>query len=276
MKKYIASSLVALALTASSMSAATITAGVNDLILGFRATTGTGTANNLEVDLGNINSFTTLAASGTIDFSSRLSATDLTAAFGGYAFAGLSFGVAGTTGASAGGPNGQVANTVWLTNTSGVLTTVAGKYTNSGSFLATPVSQISTLYSSAFSGSLNNSTSTANSNYATVKTATTTGSWSNTGLTGSTLDFGMGYSITSPSAATGTKTLYLYQVQPNDVVSGTGVALVGSFAFNTATGGLLFTSAGLNAAAIPEPSTYAMIAGAFMLGFVALRRRFQK
>ena len=274
MKKYIASSLVVLALTASAMSAATITAGVNDLILGFRAASGTGAASNLEVDLGNINSFTTLAAGGTIDFSSRLSATDLNATFGTFNRTTVTFGVAGTTGNSAGGPNGQVANTVWLTNTSNLLSSAVTKYGNTGAGLSIPVSALSTLYSSASLASLNGTTSTANSNYATVVAAATAGSWSAQGLTGSTIDFGTGNGITTTSATSGTKTLYLYQVQPNDVVSGTGVSYVGSFAFNTGTGGLVFTSAGL--AAVPEPSTYAMIAGAFMLGFVALRRRFQK
>ena len=145
MKKYIASSLVVLALTASAMSAATITAGVNDLILGFRAASGTGAASNLEVDLGNINSFTTLAAGGTIDFSSRLSATDLNATFGTFNRTTVTFGVAGTTGNSAGGPNGQVANTVWLTNTSNLLSSAVTKYGNTGAGLSIPVSALSTL-----------------------------------------------------------------------------------------------------------------------------------
>ena len=274
MKKYLASSLVALALTASSMSAATITAGVNDLVLGFRATGATqGNASNLEVDLGNISTFTTLAAGSTIDFSSRLSATDITATYGAFNRTTLQFGIAGTTGSAAGGSDGQAASTVWLSNTSGVLATVAGKYGNNTSGLNIPAGKIGSLYN-ASPASLNGATSTANSNFAAVETAATAGSFAATAT--SAFDFGTGATgLMATSATSGIKTLYLYQVQPNDAngVTGTGVALVGSFAFDTASGGLVYTSAGLNASAIPEPSTYAALAGAAVLGFVALRRR---
>jgi hypothetical protein len=88
------------------------------------------------------------------------------------------------------------------------------------------------------------------------------------------MDFGTGVSVISASATTGTKTLYLYEVQPNDTLGASSVTKLGSFAFDTSTGGLVYTS--LFTAPIPEPSTYAAIFGVLMLGFAAYRRRFQK
>ena len=280
MKKYIASSLVALALTVSSMNAATINVGVNDLILGFRASSGTGAASNLEVNLGNITNFTNLSVGQTSNFSSRLSSADLTATYGDFNRTTLFFAVAGTAGNSALGSNGALANTVWRTSTTGSLladtttTTAINNFKASDANLAGQTSAISGLYSGA-PASLNGKASTGNSDFAAVLDTATAGSFSKQGLTGSTLDFGSGLNFASASAASGTKNLFLYQVQPLDLVSGSttqGVNQLGFFTFNTATAGLVYTSTS-TVSAVPEPSTYAALAGVAVLGLAVSRRR---
>ena len=269
MNKYIASSLVALALTVSAMGTPTVTAGKNDLILGFRASSGTGSGTNLEIDLGSVETLKAVASGSTYDFSSSLSLSDLQTAYGNtsgtdlWSRSTVFFGVAGTTGKLTAGAT-EAASTVWLTRTSASFNTG-----QSAAGLNTPSGKLEQLYTG-----LNGLSSTSNS----AVTASLASSGGNAWSTLLTADsgFGSGTSVQTGLGVSVTKTLYLYEMQPSDVVSsGNGVTKLGSFAFNTGTGSLVYTSA-FTAAAIPEPSTYAMIAGAFMLGFVALRRRFQK
>ena len=84
--------------------AGAITASVGDLILGFRASGGTGSSLNLEVNLGPASGYSGLAPN-TSFVVSRLSVLDLVSTYGaGWDMRNdLSFGIVGATGASPAG-----------------------------------------------------------------------------------------------------------------------------------------------------------------------------
>lgn len=261
--------LLALAgLTASANAQATITASLSDLILGFRATGGTGSGFNLEVNLGSVSSFVTQTP-GTTVVLSQLNVADLTATYG----AGwngrtdLLWSVVGAVGRGGNtGPNGQVASTLFGTSStatqfaSTAWTTKVSSLQNNGSV------KIENLYTGA-AGSLNGQTSTINSNYSFVNSTSTVGSWSSQEVPGTT-----GFAFFNPLSQlegntniSGSVYSDLYQLQPS-----TGAAvLLGSFALSSS-GVLSFSTA---ASAIPEPSTYAAIFGAAAMGVALLRRR---
>jgi hypothetical protein len=72
MKKLLTTALAGLAsvaLIAVNANAQTVTTNIGDLVLGFRITdnAGQGATQNLEVDLGNMSTFTSLAAGQTIN-----------------------------------------------------------------------------------------------------------------------------------------------------------------------------------------------------------------
>ena len=248
-------------------SAGTVTTTYSDLILGFRDTTTTSV--NLEVNLGNVSQFTDAAAGSTFTVS-NLNAADLTTVFGsGWNSSTLQFGIAGSTGKignGAVGPNGQALSTLWVsydTNLSAPTRKIASQQNIA-------VTQYLNLLTSANQG-LNSSNVTVLSNAFSAQTdATTTGSWTQSlGTNGSAFGyFNPIGNIESTGGFTGSVTMDLYELTPG---SGNG-GLVGTFSL-TDTGVLSFTSSGLYASAIPEPSTYGILAGSMMLGFVVLRRR---
>lgn len=276
----LATGFALLAIPAQAQS--TITAGFNDLVLGFRATSGTGSTLNLEVDLGSISQFQSPSSSSfTL---TRLSALDLTSTYGSSWNASgttVTWGIVGTTGATAAGTGGVPAKTLWATkpwDVSGA-TDVAGTAWNRGSTFAqqAPANAIATLFTGA--NALNGATSTANSAFSAVFTAGTPNSdstWSSLDLKTANVSFGYFNPTVDQTAdfslAQGSYLLSdLYQITPGSGAS----TYLGTFGLK-ADGTLTFaTSSSFFTTAVPEPSTYAAIAGALALGLVVIRRRRQ-
>jgi hypothetical protein len=116
MKKFYLTAILA-ALGLALPAVAQVQANTGDLILGFRATGGTGQNVNLEVNLGSVSQFQGQAAGTTLSIS-RLSAADLAATYGA-AWASrtdLYWGIVGTAGRAAAGPGGAPVATLWATN----------------------------------------------------------------------------------------------------------------------------------------------------------------
>ncbi len=274
LKSLLIPAALAFASLASVASAATIAVNYSDIILGFRSTSVT--AQNLEVNLGSVSQFTQ-ATAGTTFTIGRLNVTDLQAVYGSgsswYAsttIMGL-IGTTGKTGGGATGPDGQALSTVWASNDSGTPYTTANTSINNN---AVSKVLLMTNGSTQASGALNFQDSSLMSNVYTANISTAgTNSWSKAGGTSGTSFVNYTRTAFESSLGGGTSTTTdLYELAP---VSGNPAALVGTFTLTDA-GVLSFTSAGLYAAAIPEPSTYAAIFGVAMLGFAAYRRRFQK
>jgi len=252
----VSSGLLAITLAVTAQ-AQVVTAGLGDMILGFKKT---GATNNLEVNLGNISNFQSggTYATGSEYFLTQLSAADLTAQF--TTWTGLStvtFGVAGTNGAGGG-------FTIWASdkNLATALTPGASQGTASNAI------------ASVYNG-LNNATATANSASAAAILASGPNSWSTKSATGN--NFGgsfLGNLASNTLALTGTGgstfvQLDLYQLVNAGAAQTTSDRL-GSFKLYD-DGTFSFTSF----TAIPEPSTYAAILGIVTLGVVAIRRRRQ-
>jgi len=86
MKKLLTTTLLGLssiALIATSAQAQTVSTSIGDLVLGFRVTDGLGlgATQNLEVDLGNMSTYTSLAAGSTLTLGG-LSVADLSSIYG--------------------------------------------------------------------------------------------------------------------------------------------------------------------------------------------------
>ena len=261
--------LVAASLASASALAQDVVANSTDLVLGFQITdgSGTGSASDLEVDLGSSANFTTATTTLTLG---QLSVADLIATYGSnWATRGdLTFGVAGVTGNAA-------AEQFDVTNTQAVLDS-----TQSG--LTVPHNQIGNLVNT-----LESATQTANSAQAGVignSTAPATGignSWSNLvgngNGNGNAADFGYFNPIGSTEVNTGgngiiTDTqLDLYQLtaQTGRNATTTPAEELGYFDLSS-TGVLTYT--GIDAQAVPEPSAYALGICAVLL-FLVLKRR---
>ena len=259
---------------ALSAGAQTVTAGLNDLVLGFYASGGTGAGSNLEVDLGNVGNF--YGVSGTITLAG-LSAADLSSTYGSTwnTRTDLYWGVIGTTGSTAGttiGLNSIASKTLWGSKTEATLGTLSTPW-NAGTTFAQqgPANTIATLYTGA-GGSLNGASATGNSATAAILNNTLAGSWSKQ-LGSTAAAFGYfnpsGVFSNSTNISVGSFAASdLYALQP-----GSGAAAyVGTFALSSG-GALTYSN---TPSSVPEPSTYAAILGLVTLGFVALRRRQQK
>ena len=154
-------------------SQAAITANLNDLILGFRATGGQGQSVNLEVDLGPISNYSGVASSANAVVT-QLNVADIVAAYGSNwaTRTDLYWGIVGSTGRISSGPAGatQPAPTVWATcaeTTVGTQSTPWVLSSLSRGAVSQASSAIESLYNSA-PGSLSGTTPTVNSTYATT------------------------------------------------------------------------------------------------------------
>ncbi len=265
---------------APSAHAATITATFSDLILGFRATGGSGADKNLEVDLGNVGQFYALPAQTHFTIAG-FSASDLADVYEVLwnTRDDLFWGLAATTGSAQGTTINSTtiaSKTLWGTraqSTAGVQSTPwnrANAFSQQG-----PANAMATLYTGGL-GSLNGKTSTTNSTQSAVLDSATAGSWSaqegsNAAAFGSQMSKSLFEAGTNFSTLVGSYfVLDLYELQPG---SGSG-GYIGSFGLDSA-GLLQFSNdpAFFAVSAVPEPSAWAALLGAVALGWAAFRRR---
>lgn len=225
--------------------AAPVTANFNDLILGFRASGGTGASDNLVVDLGSITKFT--GASGTINVT-QLAAADLSAIYGSSwsnrIGNDLYWGVVGTTGRTAAGPGGQPSRTLWASS----VETTGGTSTAWTRGTSTSQGSASAIIEGVYTGgpaSLSGANATANSASAADVIAASSGSWSSQELNSGGVAFGFFNPISSfDSAGAGFNAFKadLYELRPIAGTDSNPGTLLGTFTLST-TGVLTFTAA---------------------------------
>jgi len=250
-------------------------ASENDLILGFSNSSGTGSTLNLEIDLGQASNF--YGVSGT-EILGGLAEADLAATYGANwnTLSTLTWGVAGTTGSGAGttiGGNSILKDTLWATRAETTVGLQSSAWIGGTTFgQQGAANKIANLYAASPVG-LSGALATGNSATAAVIGTSAGGSWNTeVGTSAAAFTFlNPSNLFTNGTNATFGEVSDLYEVQPD---SSAGVYL-GSFGLTNA--GVLEFSGSVSAAAstVPEPSTYAVMAGAVALGFVALRRRRQ-
>ena len=256
------------ALLAASASAFAVggTAATGELVLGFGATGGTGSSQNLEVALGTAATYTALS-DGQLHEIGRLSGADLAATYGAdwNARADLNWGIIGFTG-------NALNNTIWASKKQSVVGTMGtpwAKMPASGGNTAGGV--IKSVVSS-----LAAAPATANSSHSGVLEASTLQSWYTLqGTTGSAFKTPYETATFNNSTAIPAGGYVVSDLFQMVNTSAGQSSYVGSFGIDN-TGGLWFSNDASDFAAIPEPSTYAMILGALTLGLVAVRRRMVK
>lgn len=258
--------LAGVSMVVMSATASAITTANDDLILSFRqkSTNATGNGTNLEVDLGNINTF--LANSSTFSLSLG---TDLSSIYGSNwnSTSTMRWSVVGT---NAGTPSvsGETNNTLYFTasgavqapDTDSAQSTVAGKLVNLTTFLGGQSANGATTVGGA---------EVANSGAGSYgKLAQNGGANTAAGQFGYFTTNGNGVEKSAVTALNGSTTFELYKNVPGASTSvdlGTFTLSVGA---NSGIATLTFA-----AAPIPEPSTYALM-GLGSLGlFVWARRR---
>lgn len=255
--------LAALGIVSTSAFAQVVSTNDTDLILGFRVTdtSGTGANSNLEVDLGSTSLFTS-TASFTLNGASGLSVNDLIGTYGSNwaTRSDLTFGAAGIT------SSGNTQNSFLVTEQ-------VGSNFQSNSNLAGVSGVIGSL-----AGGLLDRTQTANSTGSSVigSTLNPASGIANSYTGAIQNEAGSDYTYfptgtTESGSPVGTLDIYSYVQSPG----GRGVpteygTLLGTLSLDSS-GDLTYT--GVDFTAAPEPSTYAMMAGAMGLLFLAMRRR---
>lgn len=267
MKKFIVAALLAVGVSGSAFAA-----GSNDLILGFRATGGVGSSQNLQVDLGSFSMYKGQAAGTTVTITNLLTGSafgsnTISAIYGSSwnTRADVLWGVAGTVINGQTGPGGEVGRSLYAAAIAtgslldGTATSI-GYNRASALTQGTPSAKIGGLYG-AFGVNTVIAPQTSDLN-----------SWSiQYGNTPAPFGYGTFPQVKfdNNTAISGSYVASdLYEMLPG-TGAGTYLGTVGIFS----NGDVTFTAAGT--AAVPEPSTYAAIIGAAVLGFVALRRRNQ-
>ena len=273
MKKFVIASL--LALTAVSSQAAVT---VGDVLVGFTATGGVGADQNVVVDLSQYlsTSSTYVNNSSIVNLSSVLSST-----FGNdwATRSDLKFGAAAATGNSLSTPRVILSSAELTAGVQSLQRAPLSKGTlGSG---ALKIETQPTTYSAL--------TAVSSNSFSAVYVAPTSivNSWN------ANKDFTAGLSfayfspyidttanltqggIASQLDGTSYAVLDLYKYVGTATTATNVASLIGGLGLN-ASGNLAFNTDIAQFAAIPEPSTYAMILGALTLGVVGLRRRFSK
>ncbi len=242
MKKSLILSLLALAASAAPAPAA-VQSAVTDLVLGFRATGGQGQSINLEVDLGSISQYYNQPA-GTHFTVASLSPVDLNTIYGSSwtTRSDLFWGIVGSAGRLAVGPNGQPVATLWGSypeTTAGTQSTAPWTPSSrNGQMAASAI--IEPLYGYA-PGSLGGTTATANSSSAASINANLSGSYSAQDLSQPGESFGFFNPAIDASARVlfgGYAVTDLYELRPG----GSSATYVGSFGLS-ASGTLVFSNA---------------------------------
>lgn len=247
-----------------AFSAQAQTAGLLDLVVGFKQT---GAANNVMIDLGSVNNYTAPGTYVIGNYASVLSAnfTNWDTATGA---SGVNWGAAATWKDPAGLVNTQQWVTKQWTTAAGTLgvanstpwaslansqlntgnTNISKAYTGLGSYSVGAAETIAATNANSWSTALTNGAAFAQ------YTAASFNNLASRLATGETFSASDLYSIGNSS------------VSPGPV---SATQFIGTFALFQ-NGDLTFT-----VAAIPEPSTYAALLGVATLGFAALRRRKQ-
>jgi hypothetical protein len=255
--------LIGLALVAPSAGASTITVTNGDLLLGVEATSGTGSAYDYEVDLGQFTTFTAVAPGGSLDLSSLVLNSDITGTGGSGGFGSNTndiFSVVGSTGDGTG--TGQVIGTALSGTTFYTSTTLYTAQTSSStSQTRADINSVGAL--------LNGSTATTTNGKATfINISANAQSYTTEENTSSSQFFSL--PLTGTALVNG-GTLSLYENNANAALGHTNDAgtltLLGTFSFANGND-FKFT------AAVPEPSTDALMAlGGLLLLAVLVKRR---
>jgi hypothetical protein len=300
MKKILTTALLGLssvALISMDAKAATFTGGIGDLILGFRVTdnAGQGATQNLEVDLGKVSQFTSLAPGQTVALnattpsSAGLALADLTSIYGASwnTRTDLVWGLmvaSGRTGTS--GVPGFPLSEVWASSAELPSGTPGQAYLAKGKNLQ---SAASTAYENLVvvnpgdpAGLAQSGIGTANSTNSANETAATPGSWTSSEFNtvptaefnffnGTPLDaFTYGGDGVNLGSAPTTSIGDFYQLNPQATSTGTAPGiLIGKFSLSQA-GVFTYT-----ATPVPEPSSIGLMGVGFLslVGMVVLRRR---
>ncbi len=250
--------LAGVALLTSPVRAQTVTAVQGDLILGFRAGGGTGAGLNLDVDLGSISNF--YGATPGSQFSlPQLAVQDLVNTYGANwgSRTDLFWGAAATDGNAQADPNGKLASTIWATGVPGNAVPSVG----SSGLQQPAATKIGLLYQGGVS-SLNGATATANSSAAATVDNTQAGSWSIQETSGNSFGF---FSPKIDGQVSSQDTLNLYELQPSSTFPRPAATDIGS---------LVLGSEGVSFEAVPEPASWALVAGG--LGLLLMVRRSTK
>jgi hypothetical protein len=227
----------------------------DDLVLAFYSasdvsqSSGVNSTGDLEFDLGNVSSFTGLAA-GTYSVAGFNGSTTSGQPAVGFGSADLTASLSVPSTSTYWTVMGSDTNTneLWLTGT----TTQVRQSSSAQGTIAGRISAVGTTTSPNSDGSASDTNQTAEG-YLSIN-----GAWPGTAV------------VQSPVSSSSNQ-MGLYALQPG-TGSGGSVTELGYFtlADNSGTFSLDFTSI----TAIPEPSTYAAILGALTIGFVVVRRRF--
>lgn len=247
--------LASVALLTLPVRAQTVSAHQGDLILGFRATGGTGAGLNLEVDLGSISNFYNAAPDSTTPLPALVT-QDLVDNYGAGWFTdpNLFWGAAATDGNALPDPNGKLASTLWATGIQGGTVPLIG----SAGLQAGPATKIGGVYG-GFVGSLNGATSTSNSSAATTIANSASGSWSSQETGASSFGY---FSPKIDGQVSSDRVLNLYELQPSSDFPRPAA---------NALGRLELTQNGVTF--IPEPSTWTLVGLGFGMSITLLRRR---
>ena len=238
------------------LGAQTITPRLDDLILGFRASGGTGQTVNLEVDLGNISNFYD-AVAGSTNLLTALSVQDLNDAYGvnWSTRTNLFWGAFATTGRATGTTDGHApVGTLWATDPGGQPAWQRGSLFAQKDASAS----LEAVFVPGSAGSLYGATPTTNSSVAADINTSQPGSWSSEDLKTVGTSFGYFNPTIDNGVSNGTVVSELYELQPG---SGPGIDL----------GELVLSPSGLSFIAIPEPSAGVLVA--IGLGSIVLLRR---
>jgi len=232
---------------AGSITSIRAQASLDDLVLGFEASSGTGSSDDIEVDLGDVNSFTVLGA-GTYAVGNL--GTELTSTFGAWnSDSSLTFGVVGTSGPTT--ANEVYKDTLWATSNGSTAYTSSSSATQS-----TPTGKVQGLYGLTGAvgsfGSLSASDTTlsainAQTNQvgtslnAVMNLASEAGSW--TSISGAN-SFGIPGAdsnlLTSTNIGSGVATASLIEIQPTNSGANPLVVDLGYFSLNSS-GELTYT-----------------------------------
>jgi hypothetical protein len=271
-KQTLMAAMAGAALLTTLQAQAQITYNNGDLLLNFRNTTiAPGTGPDVVVDLGTIANFSGLTGVTDLGNGSLYNAGDLVTAFGSGNMANVGFSVAGSTK----GVSGYTPATAYFVS----INEASSSTYNSSSAYPLSTSTYSSTRETDFSTAINNvgdgaaglDGSAFLSPLGTSPTATAVKEGSSAFDYDKLASVSPSTAITYNSGATaGSMESAQYAALWDVPQSGTGAAELGYFTFNDTTGDITYTSD--ISSAVPEPSTYGLIAG---IGLLALAFRRQ-